>query len=143
MPKAMNIVFSRPIMSETQPKNGRVRPLSTRSIVAANVTGFADPDVIADYASPVTALLSAFVFCLFRKIDRAASRPVWTLDRLCFGVYLIHPLLIHLLYRALGIVPAGALYPLRTLAVTGLVAAAAYALSWVLMKVPPLKKYVL
>src|SRR6266487_1309810 len=38
MPKAMNIVFSRPIMSEIQPKNGRVRPLSTRSIVAANVT---------------------------------------------------------------------------------------------------------
>ncbi len=112
-------------------------------IIAANVTGFADPDVIADYASPVTALLSACIFCLFRKIDRAASGPVWTLDRLCFGVYLIHPLLIHLLYRALGVVPAGALYPLRTLAVTGLVAAAAYALSWVLMKIPPLRKYVL
>ena len=38
MPKAMNIVFSRPIMSDTQPKNGRVMPLSTRSMVAANVT---------------------------------------------------------------------------------------------------------
>ena len=38
MPNAMNMVFSRPIMSETQPKNGRVRPLRIRSMVAANVT---------------------------------------------------------------------------------------------------------
>ena len=34
----MNIVFSRPIWSETQPKNGRHMPLSTRSIVKANVS---------------------------------------------------------------------------------------------------------
>ena len=33
MKKAMNIVFSRPIWSDTQPKNGRQMPLSTRSIV--------------------------------------------------------------------------------------------------------------
>src|SRR4051794_5714513 len=39
IPNAMNMVFSRPSMSETQPKNGLVRPLSTRSIVAANVRG--------------------------------------------------------------------------------------------------------
>ena len=38
MPKAMNMVFSRPILSEIQPKNGRVRPLRIRSMVAANVT---------------------------------------------------------------------------------------------------------
>ena len=33
----MNMVFSRPIKSETQPKKGRVNPLRTRSIVNANV----------------------------------------------------------------------------------------------------------
>ena len=38
MKKAMNIVFSRPIWSETQPKNGRHTPLSTRSIVRAKVS---------------------------------------------------------------------------------------------------------
>ncbi len=112
-------------------------------ILAASFTDFADPDLVADYASPVTAVMSACVFCLFRKIDREAAAPVWALDRLCFGVYLLHPVLIHLLYRTLGIVPAGALYPLKTLAVAGLVAAAAYALSWALMKLPPLRKYVL
>ena len=32
----MNIVFSRPIRSETQPKSARVTPLSTRSSVSAN-----------------------------------------------------------------------------------------------------------
>lgn len=112
-------------------------------IVAASVTGFANPDALADYASPVTALMSACIFRLFGKIDREVAGPVWALDRLSFGVYLVHPVLIHLLYRALGIVPAGALYPLRTLAVAALVAVAAYALSWALMKIPPLRKYVL
>ncbi len=36
--KAMSIVISRPMWSETQPKNGRVNPFSTRSIVNANVS---------------------------------------------------------------------------------------------------------
>ena len=37
MAKARNMVFSRPMWSDTQPKNGRVSPFSTRSIVAAKV----------------------------------------------------------------------------------------------------------
>ena len=37
-PKAMNIVFSRPIWSDTQPKNGRHTPLSTLSMVKAKVS---------------------------------------------------------------------------------------------------------
>ena len=35
--KARNMVFSRPRWSDTQPKNGRVNPFSTRSMVAAKV----------------------------------------------------------------------------------------------------------
>ena len=50
----MNIVFSRPIMSETQPKNGRVRPLRIRSSVAANVTA------VIVMAISVTGTLSIF-----------------------------------------------------------------------------------
>ena len=38
MKKAMNIVFSRPMWSDTQPKNGRHTPLRTRSIVRAKVS---------------------------------------------------------------------------------------------------------
>ena len=34
----MNMVFSRPIWSDTQPKNGRVMPFSTRSIDSAKVS---------------------------------------------------------------------------------------------------------
>jgi len=37
MAKARNMVFSRPMWSDTQPKNGRVSPFSTRSILAAKV----------------------------------------------------------------------------------------------------------
>src|SRR6202171_3251496 len=35
-PKAMNMVLSRPIRSDTQPKKGRVKPLVKRSIVKAS-----------------------------------------------------------------------------------------------------------
>ncbi len=34
--KATNIVFSRPIWSETQPNSGRETPFMTRSIMSAN-----------------------------------------------------------------------------------------------------------
>ena len=37
-PKAMSIVSSRPMWSDTQPKNGRVRPFSTRSMERAKVS---------------------------------------------------------------------------------------------------------
>src|SRR5262249_26363854 len=36
-PKAISIVFSRPILSDTQPKNGRVTPFKMRSIDNAKV----------------------------------------------------------------------------------------------------------
>ncbi len=36
--KAMSMVNSRPILSETQPKNGRVMPLRIRSMNRANVS---------------------------------------------------------------------------------------------------------
>ncbi len=36
-PKAISIVFSRPILSDTQPKNGRVTPFRMRSIDSAKV----------------------------------------------------------------------------------------------------------
>ncbi len=36
-PNAINIVFSRPILSDTQPKNGRVSPFRMRSIDRAKV----------------------------------------------------------------------------------------------------------
>ena len=35
---AMNIVFSRPMWSDTQPQNGRVKPLRTRSTSMASTT---------------------------------------------------------------------------------------------------------
>src|SRR5438270_719584 len=52
IPNAMNIVFFRPRWSETQPKNGRVRPLSTRSIESANATIGKPLERVAD-AGPV------------------------------------------------------------------------------------------
>lgn len=112
-------------------------------IVVACAAQYASLNAVAAYNSFVTALLAICIFNLFQWIKREVSKTCWALDRLTFGVYLIHPVLIHLLYRVLKLTPTGALYPVKTLAVTGLVAAAAYALSWALMKIPPLKKYVL
>ena len=50
MPKATNMVFSRPMWSETQPKNGRVNPLAIRCSVSAN--GSAAMPAISTSAMP-------------------------------------------------------------------------------------------
>lgn len=111
--------------------------------VAASVEGSGVPGILSEYGSPFTAVMSACVFNLFMRIDRPCPPLAWALDRLSFGVYLIHLLPLHLAYRVLRLAPVGALYPVKTLAAVLAVAATAYGLSWLLMKIPPLRKYVL
>ena len=98
---------------------------------------------IAAYSSPITAVLAAVIFDLFRHLKaRGNVERLWKIDRLCFGVYLIHPVFIHLSYRFLGLTPIkfGGLYPLATLGFCLLFCLFSFAGSWVMIKIPFLKK---
>src|SRR5437870_1787290 len=54
---AMSMVFSRPMLSETQPKNGRVRPFRMRSIASANVRA---GSVMPTKLTGISAILKSF-----------------------------------------------------------------------------------
>lgn len=97
-----------------------------------------------DYNRPVCALFAASMFLLFNRIGKPASGRVWALDRLCFGVYLIHPLFIQLVYKFLHITPIGTpTYPVLSMVFALGFAALSFAASWVMAQIKPLKKYVL
>lgn len=65
-----------------------------------------DAFFIADYNSFLNALLAIFIFKLFLdKKQFGYNNKIWYLDRMCFTVYLIHPLFIQISYRVLHFTP--------------------------------------
>lgn len=91
---------------------------------------------------------SICVFCLFLSIRAKASertrKTLWRLDRLCFGVYLVHPVFFHFLYDFLKVTPAdyGDSILVILLCFMGFTVCS-FAASFVMSLIPPLWKYVL
>ena len=97
------------------------------------------------YSSPVTAVFSAFIFKLFRHLKaRGNVERLWKIDRLCFGVYLIHPIFIHLSYRVLGLTPVSfrGLYPLTTFVFCLIFAFCSFIGTWVMIQIPFIKRLI-
>ena len=83
------------------------------------------------------------MFSLFGRLKGETPARALALDRLTFGVYLIHPLFIHVLYRLLGITPAGSLFFIRLPVIACGVAVASFLATRALMLIRPLREYVL
>lgn len=90
-------------------------------------------------------VISALVFVLFKGADIKSGDKLWYMDRLCFGVYLVHPLFINFVYKFLKISPvdAGKGYPLAVVAFWTFFVVCSFAVSWLIYLIKPLKKYVL
>ena len=103
------------------------------------------------YNSPIVAIMAISIFGLFNNIqgldENYALKPsdtLWKMDRLCFGVYLIHPLFIQGFYRILGFTPISfRIYQIGTIVIWLIVCVASFATSWVLNKIPLMRRYVL
>lgn len=54
-------------------------------------------------SSPFIGLLAAVIFSLALQWGKSSPPILWHIDRLCFGVYLVHPFLINILYKVLKI----------------------------------------
>ena len=97
------------------------------------------------YNSPVIAGLSISIFLLIKGIKLKVSKKMWMIDRLCFGVYLIHPLFVNFLYKGLKVTPLN----FRDVYVVGVIVmwlgftVASFFASYVMNLIKPLKKYVL
>lgn len=122
--------------------------LNTRVFVVADYFDLAS-SVLASYDSPLTAVLAALIFVAFKNVDQdgiteSKAAIIWKIDRLCFGVYLVHPVFIQFVYRVVKITPLDfSLYPLATLAFCLFFVVCSFIASWVMSLIKPLRKYIL
>lgn len=104
-------------------------------------------NALMEYTSPLTAAAACCAFCLFRggiSVPEKWTGTVWKLDRLCFGVYLVHPVFINFVYKFIGVSPASfRLYPFATVLFFAGFTVVSFLASWVMSLIPPLKKYIL
>lgn len=121
--------------------------LLTGLILVSDIYGFSQ--YLSDYNSPIIALLAVSVYMLLEKIkfdgnNVKACNTIWTLDRLCFGAYLVHPVFIQFTYRFLKVVPTDFnLYGFMIALFFVIFTLASFLVSWIMHKIKPLKKYVL
>ena len=84
------------------------------------------------------------IFNIFEDIKLQENDLLWKIDRLCFGVYLIHPLFIQFTYRVLGITPMKfGITWIGTIVLFVFFVACSFAFSYIASLIKPLKKYVL
>lgn len=100
-------------------------------------------DLIMRYSSPFNVLISSSIFMLFNYNKQETSGIIWKIDRLCFGVYLIHPIFIQFLYRYLKITPICELYSFVYIVFCIIFCIISFVGSWIMSLIKPLKKYVL
>ena len=97
------------------------------------------------YNSPMIAVLSIAVFCLFMGVKSDKIDFIWKIDRLCFGVYLIHPVFINFVYKFLKITPVtfDTFYPAMTFVFWIIFVIVSFVGVWIMYQIPILKKYIL
>ena len=99
-----------------------------------------------EYADVPCIVMAVSLFLIFKcyglKSDFFAK-----MAPCCFAVYLIHPLFINLFYKILDITPLGMLQPLPLVVKISLFfilfSLLSFALGFILLKIKPLKKYIL
>ena len=117
--------------------------VSSVIIIAVGVLGGSLAPIMS-YSSPVAVLFTVSIFMLFDGIKKESTEILWKTDRLCFGVYLIHPLFIQFCYKFLYITPTGnSLYPILSIVFAAVFVVVAFIASWIMSLIKPLKKYVL
>ena len=97
------------------------------------------------YQSPVNVLATVSVYILtVGCVSGRCGDKLWKIDRLCFGVYLIHPLFIQFTYKFLKVTPVrfGAWLPMIFVFGAAFVVAG-FLSSWLMSLIKPIKKYIL
>ena len=103
-------------------------------------------DAIRSYDSPIIALLACSIYLLFKdiKISDKKGELLWKFDRMCFGVYIVHPFFIHLFYKFFDVTPVKfEMYHVMTMCFFIVFTLLSFASSFILRLIKPLKKYVL
>lgn len=101
-------------------------------------------DYLVGYNSPLIVILSMAIFFFFKiRFCNAGIKKevsIWKVDRLCFGVYLIHPVFIQFTYRFLKVTPIYRnFFPLFTIACFGAFTVLSFIASWMISRIPLLR----
>ncbi|QSI25470.1 acyltransferase family protein [Erysipelotrichaceae bacterium 66202529] len=114
-------------------------------VVIGSICYFPKSKELLGYNSPMIAFLSIVVFCLFMGAKSEKTELLWRIDRLCFGVYLIHPVFINITYKFLKLTPVtfGGFYSVATFVFWMFFVASSFAGAWIMYQIPILKKYIL
>ncbi len=95
------------------------------------------------YNSPIIVILSVMIFSTLRGIQ--IRKSIWKVDRLCFGVYLIHPLFINFSYKFMKVTPIsfGPLYMFGTIIFLLVFTGLSFGVSFMLYKIQVFRRYLL
>ena len=94
------------------------------------------------YADPITICLAAALFLLFRSFDMNWKFANW-ITPYCFGIYLVHNVFINFAYKFLKIETEAVVPVLNFIGFFLLFMLLSLAGTYILMKIPFMKKYVL
>lgn len=132
------------------PTAAGITAVSTAVIVLATWAGmhFQNQNLqtmCSSYASVFVVLQAAGLFSLFQRLEHLSAAPLkqvlLAVDRCSFGIYLVHVLVLYVLYRVLRFNPYlhGGLGMLCVL--VAVVFAASYGISFALKQVPGVRRY--
>ena len=94
-----------------------------------------DMNGLTGYRSPVVVCMSAAIFSMMLRIKAPAGEILNSIDRCSFGIYLIHMIGVRLVMKELGFDPYD-FGPFGFIGLTIVFFIAAYALTWVIRKLP-------
>lgn len=99
---------------------------------------------LTTYYSPIIVVLSVAIMGLFISKQYEYKMGVWKIDRLCFGVYLIHPFFIQFTYRFLKLTPLNfRMYPIAVFVFFAIFLVFSFFASWFINLIPFLRKHIL
>ena len=75
------------------------------SIIALSLIALNYTSVVLGYSSPITAFMVIVIFCCIKGHDFRKKELLWNMDRLCFALYLCHPVFTNLVYKLFRITP--------------------------------------
>lgn len=119
-------------------------------IISTNLISIETAQALTAYTSPITAIYSCVVFRFiirdtsFRISEDITYNKIWRLDRKCFSIYLVHPIIIHFVYRFLKITPLKFVnYQIITVIFFLAFAVLSYVAATILYSIKLLKDYIL
>lgn len=119
------------------------------SLIPIALFVFSNQSKFLEYSNPFVALMSVSIFLLVMSLPYTVKNSrlqsvLWKVDRLCFTVYLIHPVFVQIAYRKMRINPIDCeVWPLAIVGCFLCFSLLSFLASWFIVKIPVLKKVLL